>query len=237
MNKVSVIIPFYNCEYINEAIESVLNQTYHDIELIVVDDGSTEFMDKMIPYLPKITYIRKDNGGTASALNAGIKAATGTYFSWLSSDDLFAIDRIEKQLAFMEQEDAIISFSPYTIINASGDFVTVSTTPFHNNLEFMRRFLKNCPINGCTVLAKIELFDVVGFFDESLRFANDYDMWCKILLHYNYSYFNQNLVFYRVHESMGTKRHSDAILVETEIVKKRYKQAIRELIKREKLKR
>ncbi|WP_394514565.1 glycosyltransferase family A protein [Priestia aryabhattai] len=89
MTKVSIIIPFYNCSYIDQAIQSALNQTYQDIEIIVVNDGSSKFNEKITPYLDRILYIEKENGGTASALNLGIKNATGEYFAWLSSDDIF----------------------------------------------------------------------------------------------------------------------------------------------------
>lgn len=80
MSKVSIIVPFYNCPYINQALDSLVNQTYSNIEIIVVNDGSTQFSEGIIPYLDKIKYIQKENGGTTSALNTGIKHATGDYF-------------------------------------------------------------------------------------------------------------------------------------------------------------
>lgn len=103
MEKVSIIIPFYNCQYVEKAIESALNQTYQNIEVIVVDDGSTKYIERITPYLDSIHYIQKKNGGTASALNTGIRYATGEYFAWLSSDDLFKPDKISKQLKFMKR--------------------------------------------------------------------------------------------------------------------------------------
>lgn len=81
--KVSIVIPFYNCAYIEQAVHSAIHQTYPHIEVIVVDDGSTEHVERLQPFMDSIRYIRKENGGTATALNEGIKHATGDYFVWL----------------------------------------------------------------------------------------------------------------------------------------------------------
>ena len=97
-NKVSIIIPVYNGEnYIREAIDSALSQTYKNIEIIVVNDGSKDNTDEICKsYGKKIKYIKKENGGVATALNTGIKAAKGQYIAWLSHDDLYKENRIEK---------------------------------------------------------------------------------------------------------------------------------------------
>src|SRR5689334_17046366 len=98
---VTIVIPFYNCAYIDQAVQSALNQTYKPLEIIVVDDGSTRHADRLTPYLPYISYMGKANGGTATALNHGIRNASGEYIAWLSSDDLFYPDKIAHQVAFM----------------------------------------------------------------------------------------------------------------------------------------
>jgi glycosyltransferase involved in cell wall biosynthesis len=89
--KVSIIIPVYNGEdFLSQAINSVLAQTYQNIEVIVVDDGSTDGTRQIIEsYGKKIIAIHKSNGGVASALNVGIQHATGEYIAWLSHDDIF----------------------------------------------------------------------------------------------------------------------------------------------------
>lgn len=224
MEKVSIIIPFYNCQYVNIAIESALSQTYNNVEVIVVDDGSTKYIEKIKPYINSINYIKKKNGGTASALNTGIRNATGDYFTWLSSDDIFKPDKITKQLNFMKENDAAVCFSPYTIINSEGDYL--STIQYHssNRIVFTHRFLDYCPVNGCTVMIKMDVFDTIGLFDESLLYASDYDMWCRIVLKYKFFYLNKPLVLYRDHEKMGTKVNQKKIERETEIVKDRYKE-------------
>jgi teichuronic acid biosynthesis glycosyltransferase TuaG len=79
---VSVVIPFYNCPFIGQSVESVVQQTYSHIEIIVVDDGSTLHREQLGPYGTGIRYFWKPNGGTASALNCGIRAARGEYIVW-----------------------------------------------------------------------------------------------------------------------------------------------------------
>src|SRR5487761_2610644 len=95
--KLSIIIPVYNTEkYLKECIESCLNQTHDDIEVIAVDDGSTDNSVNILnDYAQKIKIIRKKNGGTASALNVGIKVMNGEWFKWLSSDDVLYNNAVE----------------------------------------------------------------------------------------------------------------------------------------------
>lgn len=227
MEKVSIIIPFYNCKYVDKAIESALGQTYKNIEVIVVDDGSTRYVEKVSPYFSSIRYIKKGNGGTASALNLGIKNATGEYFAWLSSDDLYQPEKIAKQLDFMKKVGARVSYSPYFIINEKGEIINQINKYYPNKISLIKTAFKYCPVNGCTVVAKMDIFTEIGLFDQSLKYANDYDMWCRMILHYDFFYINEPLVLYRQHDEMGTKKHSKAIALETKVVKKRYNKQLR----------
>ena len=99
---VSIIIPVYNGgNYLSEAIDSALNQTYENIEIIVVNDGSQDDLKTeqiALSYGERITYVSKENGGSSSALNVGIRTMKGEYFSWLSHDDLYLPEKIEKQV-------------------------------------------------------------------------------------------------------------------------------------------
>ena len=97
---VSIVIPVYNAEkYIERALKSLINQSYKNIEVIVVNDGSTDNTEKIVKkYVDKIRYFYKENGGVASALNLGIKNMKGEYFSWLSHDDVYYTNKIERQI-------------------------------------------------------------------------------------------------------------------------------------------
>ncbi|WP_051475415.1 glycosyltransferase [Bacillus sp. J37] len=227
MEKVSIIIPFYNCQYVDKAVESALNQTYKNIEIIVIDDGSTKYDEKIQPYFSRVKYIKKGNGGTASALNMGIKNATGEYFSWLSSDDLYNPEKISKQVNLMTEVGAKVSYSPYYIINSNGEVINQINKFYPNKKELIKTALKHCPVNGCTVMTRMDVFSAVGYFDESLRYANDYDMWCRLLLNYEFFYIDEPLVSYRHHDKMGTKLQAKKINLETKFVKKKYRKTLR----------
>lgn len=234
--KVSIIIPFYNCSYLSQAIESALKQTYSNIEIIVVDDGSTMHVDQLKPYVDRglVTCIRKENGGTASALNEGIRAATGDYFCWLSSDDFFLPEKVQRQLEFMERKGLRASFMSFHFINEHSQVVSGAMEyPFADRLLFYKKLKNNCPVNGCTVMLDMRIFKEMGYFDESLPYTHDYDFWLRLVQHYDFEYIPLSLLYYRVHSEMGTKKHAETIKLEVEKVKRRHSSGIRNLIKKE----
>jgi glycosyltransferase involved in cell wall biosynthesis len=234
LDKVSIIIPFYNCPYIDQAIESALAQTYGNKEIIVVNDGSTKHEDKLRPYLNKLVYIKKGNGGTATALNLGIERATGSYFTWLSSDDLFDRDKVTKQYAFMKRVNADISFTSYFHIDTEN---RITHGPVGNlcpsKKHLYKRLMNGCPINGCTVMMNMKLFEDVGVFDRSLPFTHDYDLWLRILQKYDFAYLDEPIVLHRVHDQMGTKQFKERIDREIAYIHKKYRPILESLIARE----
>ncbi|HEY4391069.1 MAG TPA: glycosyltransferase [Paenibacillus sp.] len=222
--KVSVVIPFYNCPYLNQAVASALNQTYSNIEIIVVDDGSTIHQERLIPYKDRINYIVKMNGGTATALNQGIHASSGKYIAWLSSDDMFYPTKIERQVSFMEQQQAVICYTDYHVINAASEVKNLNATAkFNTARSFIEAFLSYCPVNGCTVMIKKDYFYNIVFFNEALRYTHDYDFWVRIILNRaDFYYLDEPLTAYRHHEQMGTVQLYPAIEKEFESIKQVY---------------
>lgn len=228
-DKVSIVIPFYNCPFIARSVTSALNQSYNNIEIIVVDDGSTKHVELLRPYQNKIVYIKKRNGGTATALNRGISHASGNYMVWLSSDDLLYSDKVKVQLDFMKRNDFMFSFTNYLYINEKNQILSPSVGSENLNKSILLEGLKRgCPINGSTTMIKRELFSSVGFFDESLIYAHDYDYWIRTFLTNDMGYLNQPLTLYRLHRGMGSKRHSKRVQEETVIIKNRYKKRLDE---------
>ncbi|OLO26735.1 glycosyl transferase family 2 [Priestia megaterium] len=234
MEKVSVVVPFYNCPYINQALESLVNQTYKDIEIIVVNDGSTQHSEKIIPYLGKIKYIQKENGGTASALNMGIEHATGDYFCWLSSDDIYYPEKTEVQLAFMKEHKANFSHTNYCAIDRKSRIIS-PPLGIHppNRLEILKRVSKKNFINGCSVMIDKAVFNHVGIFDETLPYTHDYDLWIRIIQKFGVYYLPQPLLLYRIHQQMGSKKHATAIKKEVDLVINRHKNTMESLLSEE----
>lgn len=234
MSRVSIVIPFYNCPYIDQAIESALNQTYPNIEVIVVNDGSTEYTEKLTPFLKQIVYVEKGNGGTASALNLGILNATGDYIAWLSSDDLYYKDKVSKQLNFMRQKNTPISYTNFSLINENNHvFSEFAGKYFMDKISFLQFLLVSNPINGCTVMMNKKIFSEIGFFNEKLKFTQDYDFWLRAVQHYEFFYMHEALVKYRIHNQMGTQRFHEILIKEFEMIKQRYDSAIGKLITKE----
>lgn len=225
--KVSIIIPVYNGEkYIKKSIESALNQTYTNIEIIVVNDGSKDNTDEICKsYGNKIKYIKKENGGVATALNTGIKEAKGQYVAWLSHDDLYKENRIEKGMEVLSKlkDKNTIIFSNFELIDSNGKIF--SKTNFLKDISREKLCQGFYPVvcasvNGCTTLINKNCFKKVGLFDESLRTSQDYDMWLKLFKIYPSYCLDDSLVQYRIHAGQDTNKNPVTLQESNDIWKK-----------------
>lgn len=229
--KISVVIPFYNCEYVDEAISSVLSQHYPNLEVIVVDDGSTSEQHRVMKFQSQIRYLRKQNGGTASALNFGISQATGDYFAWLSADDKYLPGKLHRQISFMRKRGALASFTAFYFMNAEGRRVSDAIRcSFSNKREFYETMLRGCPVNGCTVMLHMSIFRKIGVFDSNRRYTHDYDFWLRMLPHFDFHYLDEALLDYRVHDKMGTLTHKDEIAADIKRVQTLHLSSLTNLI-------
>ncbi len=215
--KVSIVIPVYNAEkYLQECIDSCLKQTYQDIEIIGIDDGSTDNSAKILKsYSGKIKMITKENRGTPSALNSGIKLMSGEWFKWLSADDVLyenAIEILVKEAESQgEHAKSCIFYSNYDIIDENSVVVGEFIEPNYNNLNSLQRntiLLDHYIGNGSTSLIHRSVFDRFGLFDESIGFKEDYEFWmrCCIINDCNLFLVPQKLAKYRVHSTQLTKK-------------------------------
>lgn len=209
--KVSIVIPVYNGEnYLKSAIDSALAQTYKNIEIIVVNDGSKDNTEKIIKsYGNKIKYIKKENGGVSTALNLAIKNMSGEYFSWLSHDDLIKENKIQTQVNFLQNysENNIILYSDFDLIDEENN-VTETIIKNHNELVNKPEYaLLLGAINGITLIIPREAFDDCGLFNEDLYCIQDYDMWSRMFKKYKFIHQEEILASSRIHENQETNKN------------------------------
>jgi len=235
----SVVIPTYNQkpQYLKAAVWSALGQTV-PVEVIVVDDGTSDYeiLDaeggyfdvdngvrvnvvhvnvektaaKTVKLPPGARVLRQKNRGIAGALNTGIRAMATNWFAWLSSDDLFTPDKVEKQLQKLHQSDAKASYHMYDIIGPATGDTTFNSAPvlprrWSSRLEQRQALLENCCINGSTVMLHRSVIDDMklpdgGFFDGSYRWSQDYEAWLRVAQKYDWALTD---------EPLGTKRMDD----------------------------
>jgi len=196
MPEVSVIIPTYNrWEFLNEAVESVLNQTYRDFELIVVDDGSTDTDRKILDcYSGEIKVIYQTHSGVSKARNTGIHAAQGNYITFLDSDDLWNYCKLEKQIQFFSSnQDYQVCYSDEIWIR-NGKRVNPGKKHRKYSGWIFEYCLPLCIISPSSVMIKGDVFDEVGLFDESLPACEDYDLWLRISAKYPIYFLEEPLI-------------------------------------------
>jgi len=226
---VSVIIPVYNgADYLREAIDSVLSQTFDDYELIVVDDGSTDDTPAIAKsYGASLTYIRQENRGVAAALNQGILRARGKYIAWLSHDDVFLPNKLERQVDFLQQfpEFKACYTDSYTI-DSHGTIIQEWEAPWYPRQQAIRILFSRMYIGGCSMLIERACFDKVGLFNEKLRYTQDAEMWFRMLRHFEVGRVPGKLTKYRTHPDQGSRRNVEAHTAEKQAM---YKQAFEDL--------
>lgn len=225
---VSIVIPVYNgANYLTEAINSALSQTYTNIEIIVVndgsrDDGATERI--ALSYGDRIKYFYKPNGGVSSALNYAIDRMAGEYFSWLSHDDLYEPHKIEREvntLAQLEDKANVIISCADNLIDSDGNIIYRPDSHmegiYSGSSLFDIYFSKHLVINGCCLLIPKSLFERFGNFS-SFRFIQDLECWINFMLGGTSFYFiPEKLTMMRVHSGQVTQRMPELYYSEMEI--------------------
>lgn len=226
MPKVSIVIPVYNgADYLSEAIDSALAQTYPNVEVVVVNDGSCDngATEKVaLSYGDRIRYFSKQNGGVSSALNYGIKHMTGEYFSWLSHDDKYEPQKVEESvmlLSGVSQREKCVALCGAYYINTKSERIGQAKYAFESGSvytgpEIVSYILKNGVINGCCMLIPKRAFEECGGFHEGLRYNQDALMWYQI---FGAGYemvtdVSKQYVMYRIHANQTSKTRRDLLL-------------------------
>ncbi len=218
---ISIVIPVYNGEkYLAECIDSCLEQTYEDIEIIIVNDGSKDDTQKIAESYwsedNNITVLNKENGGTASALNMGIKNMKGDWFKWLSADDKFnfpdALKDMMNLISTIPVHQQYLFYTDYKIIDENGNFKSDFNEPDRTklirdlrNVELMYNFYGNA---SSTLIHK-SMFDKVGLF-KTLPFGEDLEWWLRACIKHKFTmyYLPFYSIQYRVHSKSLTSTKS-----------------------------
>jgi len=221
---VSIVIPVYNgSNYMAQAIDSALSQTYKNIEIIVVNDGSDDNGESekiALSYGDKIRYIaKKENGGVATALNMAIMEMKGEWFAWLSHDDLYKQNKIQRQIDLLNkliEKNRNIDLAK-TALYGAAETINVSGMIVKKKLYFIQEHkskldmildnVKKYSIGGCAVLIPRLAFADVGFFDTSKQTVQDADFWFRMILKgYDFYFLNEMLVQNRTHKGQTGKK-------------------------------
>ena len=211
--KVSIVLPTYNgAKYIRQSIDSCLNQTYKNIELIIVDDGSVDETPEIIKYYQdeRIRYLRhNENNGIPNALNTGFTKATGEYLTWTSDDNHYAEHAIEKMLSFLKRKNCefvYCDFYRFKDDNPSNGY----TVKLPDVLA-----LENRNDVGACFLYSRTVMEIVGNYDPDAELAEDYNYWVRVSKNFPMCHLGELLYFYREHsESLSLSRFYEVRVVD-----------------------
>lgn len=203
----SIIVPAYNvAPYVSAAVLSALDQTFADLEVVVVDDGSTDATPEILRTIeiqrqdPRLRIIRQPNGGLSAARNTAIAAARGDFIGLLDADDLWAPEKAERHLAVMQQDPGIgITFSDSLYLTEEGRPTGMVLTSGRRRPSLHDMIRRNHVGNGSAPIVRRRCFQDVGDFRTDLKSCEDYEMWCRVLrAGYRAVHLNEPLTYYRL---------------------------------------
>jgi glycosyltransferase involved in cell wall biosynthesis len=197
MTKVSVIIPTFNrADKVCRAVSSVIDQTYQDIEIIVIDDASTDnTIERLNEFGSRIKIIRHEkNMGVSAARNSGIRIAKGEYIALLDSDDYWLQEKLEVQIAFFSSNPDAVICQARELWVRHGKRVNPGNKHLKPSDDIFMPSLKLCLVSPSAVMLKRSLLDEVGIFDEAFPVCEDYDLWLRISYKYPVYLIEQDLL-------------------------------------------
>lgn len=220
-NKISIVTPSFNqVDFIERTIRSVLNQSYSNLEYIVVDGGSTDGTVEILKkYGDKVKWISEKDNGQTEAINKGMKMATGNILAYLNSDDTYQPNALTlANDCFLRNKKAMIVYGKGRYIDVKDNYLNDYPT---ENVSL--KVLKNkCPVCQPSVFWKRDLWDEVGIFDESLKYGMDYDYWIRVARKFNFFYIDDYLANYRLHKQAKTVGQALKMAEEQMVICKKY---------------
>ena len=207
---VSVILPVYNgVNYLRCAVESVLSQTFKDFELIVVDDGSKDETPEVArSYGSRLRYVRKENGGVATAVNRGIRESRGRYISWLSHDDAYRETKLERQVeAVAAYPGPVACYTDVQLIDSRGEVRGELELPAYEQGEALRHLVTGGLISNAaySLFFDRRCVEEVGLYDEARPQTQDADMLIRLARRFPFVHVPEKLMQARDHDERGTR--------------------------------
>lgn len=192
---VTVVTPTYNrVDYLPIAINSVLNQTYRNLELILVDDGSTDNTREVVEKYhqdSRFQYIYQENRGQAAARNVGLGIARGDFIALLDSDDIWDLNKVERQIeAFVQHPDVGVVYGDTRYIDKQGERLDIISRKRYSGHITGQLLLDNC-VGTNTAMFRRECYLKMGGFDVTLQRSEDYDLWLRYSTKYKFLYLNE----------------------------------------------
>jgi len=224
---ISIIIPCYNGEaFLHEAIESALAQTYPHVEIIVVDDGSTDRSRDIAKAFP-IRYLHQPNRGLAASRNLGLGQSRGSYIVFLDADDRLKPDALEVGLRVLAQHPGCaMTVGDHLFVSADGSYLSPSQKPFLPSAHYEALLQSNFIEMISTVLFRKSVFHEVGVFDANLRVSEDYELYLRIARAHPICCHRAVVAEYRLHNT-SLSRNAELMLTRTLEVLERQKPFVR----------
>lgn len=236
---ISVIIPTYNSEKtIQQTIDSVLNQTWTNLELIVINDGSQDSTLDIVTRIkdPRLKVLSYPNAGVSASRNRGISQAEGEFISFLDADDLWTKDKLEAQLtALQANPQAAVAYSWTDHIDENGQFLRSGVHRTINGDVYAELLKSNFLANGSNVLIRTQALEEIGTFNQSLSQAEDWDMYLRLAIRYHFVSVPSPHILYRITPTSASGNVFKMEAVSLQIIEKYYRQAPKHLqsLKRE----
>ncbi|AMW28711.1 MULTISPECIES: glycosyltransferase [Arthrospira] len=204
MPQISIILPAYNAEKtIKETIDSVINQTFKDFELIIINDGSTDRTLDIISSIddPRVQVFSYPNSGASVSRNRGFSKASAQYIAFLDADDLWTPDKLELQYAALEADpEASVAYSWTNYIDQYGEFLYPGFHQSYQGDVYSILLVKNFLENGSNPLITRHALSAIGGFDESLKGGQDWDLYLRLAAQYKFVCISQAQILYRISE-------------------------------------
>lgn len=218
---VSVVVPVFNGErYLAESVRSALGQSWPKVEVLIVDDGSTDGSLQVARDLasdPRVRLLSGANGGPARARNLGIRESRGEFIAFLDADDLWLPHKLERQIPlFSGSPSPDVVYSQRLTVDAEGEEIEGYRPPVLHGRVLDEMWVDNFICMSSAVVRR-GLFDRVGLLDEALRMSEDFDFWLRAAIHCTFRGVEEPLVKYRVHGNQTSRRTEERVRVAWEI--------------------